>query len=152
MRVADRSPHHGRDAGLEVRRLELEVLEGVRRVGGAGRREEVDSVGEHHVAHDRQVHRRRLGDDLLVEGGQSPVRVGCGAHAVHGHRAVAARLEILFAQRLDLDRVLPVERPGDLHGLGGRVALGARVQSERSPGEGDVNLDSLLVDAGRLRG
>src|SRR6202035_2042528 len=33
VRVADRSPYHRRDAGLEVRRLELEVLERIRGVG-----------------------------------------------------------------------------------------------------------------------
>ena len=103
----------------------LKFSNGVRRVDGTGRREEVDAVREHHVADERQVHRRRLGDDLLVAGGQAAVRVGSGAHAVDGHRAVAAALEFLLAQRLDLDRVLPVERSRDLHGLGRRVVLGA---------------------------
>ncbi len=137
---------------LEVGRLELEVRERVRRVDGAGRREEVDAVREHHVADERQVHRRRLGHDLLVAGRQATVRVGRGAHAVDGHRPVAADLELLLAQRLHLDRVLPVERSRDLHGLGRRVALGARVQPERSAGEGDVHLDLLLVDPGDRRG
>jgi len=42
-------------------------------VGGAGRREEVDPAGEHHIAHERQVDRRRFGHDLLVKRGQSIV-------------------------------------------------------------------------------
>ena len=148
MGVADRSPHHRRDPRLEVRRLEPEVLDRVRRVDRAGRREEVDAVREHHITDERQVHGRRLGHDLLMPRGQATVRVGPGPHAVGGHRAVAADLELLLAQRLDLDRVLPVERSRDLHCLGRRIVLGARVEPERSAGKRDVHLHLLLVDPG----
>ena len=146
--VADRSPHHRRDPRLEVGRLEPEVLDRVWRIDRAGRREEVDAVREHHVTDERQVHGRRLGHDLLMPRGQATVGVGAGPDAVNGHRAVAADLEFLLAERLDLDRVLPIERSRDLHRFGRRVVLCARVQSERSAGERDVHLHLLLVDPG----
>jgi hypothetical protein len=80
------------------------------------------------------------------------LRVGCGADSVNGHRAVAARLEVLLAERLELDRVLPAERAGDVYRLGRWVSLGAAVVPERAAGEGGTYFDLLLVDATGFRG
>ena len=87
----------------------------------------------------------------MVDGGDVTGRVGAGAHAVGGHRPVVAGLEVLLAQRLDPDRVLPVEPTRDLCGFGGRIVAGGAVQPERAPGERHVNLDLVLVDAHRVR-
>src|SRR5205823_10119791 len=121
-------------------RLEAEVLDRVWRVCRPGRREEVDAVREHHVTDEWEIDGGWFGHDLLMPRGEATVRVGSGPHSVDGHRAVATYLELLLPQRLHLDRVLPAERSRDLDGFGHRVVLGARMESERSAGEGDVHL------------
>ena len=124
----------------------------VRAVDGAARRHVVDAVLEQEVDRERHVGRGRLGGDLLVERGQAALGVGAGPDPVHGHRPVPAGLEFLLAQRLELDRVLPVQRPRDLHGLADRIVPGGAVQPERPAGERDVHPDPVLVDSGGRRG
>ena len=87
-----------------------------------------------------------------MERGQPALGVGACPDPVHGHRPVPAGLEFLLAQRLELDRVLPVQRPRDLHGLADRIVPGAAVQAERPAGVRDVHPDPVLADSGRRRG
>jgi hypothetical protein len=135
--------------------VQAEVVEGVgrvRAVDGAARRHVVDAVLEQEVDRERHAGRGRPGGDLLVEPGQAAPGVGAGPDPVHGHRPVTAGLELLLAQRLELDRVLPVQRPRDLHGLAVRIVAGGAVQPERPAGERDVHPDPVLADPGGRRG
>src|SRR5438105_11637307 len=64
----------------------------------------------------------------------------------------ATALEFLLSRKLHFDRVAPVQRFGDLYGLGRRVIFAtAGVQAERSSRVGDVYPDALLLDASNPR-
>src|SRR5471032_1154044 len=83
-----------------------------------------------------------------MESSEAALVVGAGSDAVHRDRAEVTRLEVLLSGRLQLDRVLPVQRSGDFDGVPGRIVGCAAVMPERSACVGDVNVDFVLVDPG----
>src|SRR6266851_10418286 len=148
MGVPDRTPDHRPDAYVDLRRLELEVWKRVGVVDSTRCGEEVHAVFDHDVAYEGKVRRGVRRGDLLVERSQAPLVVGARSDAVHRDRTEVTRLEILLPRGLQLDRVLPVQRSGDLDGIPGRIVGRAAVKPERSACVGDVNVDLVLVDPG----
>ena len=105
----------------------------------------VDAAFDQHIGHERQV--GEVGSAAIcwwkaVRRPRRRRRPGPGARPSPG---TGRTLELLLAQRLDLDRVLPVQRPRDLHGLAGRVGAGGAVQAERPAGVRDVHPYPVLV-------
>src|SRR6266568_4608271 len=118
VRIADGTPDHDGNARVNVRGFDFEVFERVRVIHNTRNRHEVYAVFEQDVTHKRQVGRGWLRSHLLVVRGQHAVGVGAGAHAVYRHRTKATALEFLLSRGLHFDRVAPVQRSGDLYGLG----------------------------------
>jgi hypothetical protein len=89
---------------------------------------------------------------VVVDGGEMAAVVGPGADPMCGHRAEPAGLEVLLAEGLHLDGVLPFEGLGELYRLGGRVPFCAAVEAEGPAGEGHVHMDAVRFDTGGTGG